>query len=278
MSRLTWVRQSGDYGAISVTGLSPSVVRLSRRFTYRSGSLGRLLRVIPMTSLNPEGTRVHSVWAVPLSLATTDGIADCFLFLRVLRCFTSPGLPPATMDSSRAEAVLPATGFPIRTSTDQNLVSGSPWLIAATHVLHRLLEPRHPPHALSSLVTLDSSLPSFRSDDARSRPRSRSFGDTDPSQHMTSLFDAFLPFVFGCQRARMLRRATCGDAGNPRSRNEPGGADRNRTDDIQLAKLALYQLSYSPTKRWSPDGLVGLGGFEPPTSRLSGVRSRPTEL
>jgi hypothetical protein len=27
-----------------------------------------------------------------------------------------------------------------------------------------------------------------------------------------------------------------------------GGADRSRTDDIQLAKLALYQLSYSPTK------------------------------
>jgi hypothetical protein len=31
------------------------------------------------------------------------------------------------------------------------------------------------------LVTLDSSLPSFRSDDALSRPRSRSFGDTDPT-------------------------------------------------------------------------------------------------
>jgi len=24
--------------------------------------------------------------------------------------------------------------------------------------------------------------------------------------------------------------------------------------------------------------MVGLGGFEPPTSRLSGVRSKPTEL
>jgi len=24
--------------------------------------------------------------------------------------------------------------------------------------------------------------------------------------------------------------------------------------------------------------VVGLGGFEPPTSRLSGVRSKPTEL
>jgi len=29
------------------------------------------------------------------------------------------------------------------------------------------------------LVTLDSGLPSTRSDDASSRPRSRSFGDTD---------------------------------------------------------------------------------------------------
>jgi hypothetical protein len=33
------------------------------------------------------------------------------------------------------------------------------------------------------LVTLDSSLPSFRSDDAWSRPRSRSFGDTDPTSY-----------------------------------------------------------------------------------------------
>ena len=28
-----------------------------------------------------------------------------------------------------------------------------------------------------------------------------------------------------------------------------GGASRNRTDDIQLAKLALYQLSYGPSTR-----------------------------
>ena len=56
-----------------------------------------------------------------------------------------------------------------------------------------------------------------------------------------------------------------------------GGADRNRTDDIQLAKLALYHLSYSPTINWASE-LMGLGGFEPPTSRLSGVRSKPTEL
>src|SRR5258705_684009 len=43
-------------------------------------------------------------------------------------------------------------GCPIRRSPDQSLLSGSPRLIAASHVLHRLLAPRHPPCALSSLT------------------------------------------------------------------------------------------------------------------------------
>ena len=51
--------------------------------------------------------------------------------------------------------------------------------------------------------------------------------------------------------------------------NRTGGADRDRTDDLRLAKPALSQLSYSPLSRM----LVGLGRFELPTSRLSGVRS-----
>ena len=49
-----------------------------------------------------------------------------------------------------------------------------------------------------------------------------------------------------------------------------GGADRVRTDDLRLARAALSQLSYCPK---SAGSLVGLGGFEPPASRLSGVRS-----
>ncbi len=47
-----------------------------------------------------------------------------------------------------------------------------------------------------------------------------------------------------------------------------GGAKRDRTADLLRARQALSQLSYSPISR-----LVGLGGFEPPTSPLSGVRS-----
>ena len=49
-----------------------------------------------------------------------------------------------------------------------------------------------------------------------------------------------------------------------------GGASRDRTDDPLLAKQVLSQLSYGPLKYVI---VVGLGGFEPPTSPLSGVRS-----
>jgi hypothetical protein len=60
----------------------------------------------------------------------------------------------------------------------------------------------------------------------------------------------------------------------------PGGAGRDRTDDLKLAKLALSQLSYGPaganvqSKVDAPAPImVGLGRLELPTSRLSGVRS-----
>jgi|HubBroStandDraft_1064217.scaffolds.fasta_scaffold43074_1 hypothetical protein len=70
-----------------------------------------------------------------------------------------------------------------------------------------------------------------------------------------------------------------------------GGGERNRTDDLMLAKHALYQLSYTPspgdrsqksqvrnTPRLPTSDfcnliMVGQGGFEPPTSRLSSARS-----
>src|SRR4051812_14514261 len=44
-------------------------------------------------------------------------------------------------------------GFPIRTPWDHSLVDSSPRPIAASHVLHRLLVPRHPPSALDNLTT-----------------------------------------------------------------------------------------------------------------------------
>ena len=50
-----------------------------------------------------------------------------------------------------------------------------------------------------------------------------------------------------------------------------GGAGRDRTDDLLLAKQALSQLSYSPVFGTSSGTsvLVGLDGFEPSTPALS---------
>ncbi len=61
--------------------------------------------------------------------------------------------------------------------------------------------------------------------------------------------------------------------------NTPSGADRDRTDDLRLARAALSHLSYSPHPRQHHRHaqrralMVGLGRVELPTSPLSGVRS-----
>ena len=47
-----------------------------------------------------------------------------------------------------------------------------------------------------------------------------------------------------------------------------GGDKRNRTADPLLARQVLSQLSYTPVEE-----VVGPSGLEPPTSRLSVVRS-----
>jgi hypothetical protein len=70
----------------------------------------------------------------------------------------------------------------------------------------------------------------------------------------------------------------------PPSHQRNGGGERDRTDDLLLAKQALSQLSYTPgsgrhfchLSRGRMSGnqmMVGQGGFEPPTSRLSSARS-----
>ena len=96
-------------------------------------------------SYNPRGAGTPRVWALPRSLATTWGITFCFLFLPVLRCFSSRGsLPHLVRVTVRQTAGLPHSE--IRGS---RVACTYPRLIAACRVLHRLPEPRHPPYALS---------------------------------------------------------------------------------------------------------------------------------
>jgi hypothetical protein len=110
-----------------------------------------------------------------------------------------------------------------------------------------------------------------------------------------NVFFSNLTWNPGCGRSRSSftismpvakRRRAIPDAilrTRPPRRSASGGARRSRTDDILLAKQALYQLSYGPFSGCSqescrrpsgdPRGLVGPGRLELPTLRLSGVRS-----
>ena len=75
-----------------------------------------------------------------------------FLFLGVLRCLTSPRwLRSAYAFSGRWRDMTPV-GLPHSEIPGSKTVCVSPGLIAACRVLHRLLVPRHPPCALSSLT------------------------------------------------------------------------------------------------------------------------------
>lgn len=82
----------------------------------------------------------------------------CFLFLRLLRCFSSPGSLPWLMDWARDTGGSPS-GFPHSDTSGSQGICPSPELFAAYRVFHRLLVPRHPPYALISITNPAVGLP-----------------------------------------------------------------------------------------------------------------------
>ena len=77
-----------------------------------------------------------------------------FLFLRVLRCFSSPGSPrmPVPFRFHHTLAGVCPAGFPHSDIAGSSDICSSPALFAAYHVFLRLLVPRHPPCALLRLT------------------------------------------------------------------------------------------------------------------------------
>ena len=132
---------------VSPTGLSPSLAGLPRPFDYSLRSLWR--------SQTPH-VSLHAVWPPPLSLATTRGISVDF--------FSSPYLDVSVREVPRVTLWIHVTlrgssprGFPHSEICGSTFVCNSPQLIAAGHVLLRLLMPRHSPYALLSLNFCKSS-------------------------------------------------------------------------------------------------------------------------
>jgi hypothetical protein len=79
-------------------------------------------------------------------------LTECSLLLEVLRCFSSLGVLVTVYVFNRASLDITRGGFPHSDISGSTLARNSPKHFAACHVLRRLLAPRHPPHALSSLT------------------------------------------------------------------------------------------------------------------------------
>ena len=138
--------------SVSFTGLLPSMACLPRQFYYRF----RMLNAVR----NPEGITT-------LGLASSRfarryfGNLGWFLFLRLLRCFSSAGLPPHSyLIQCTLHGYCPC-GLPHSEIHGSMDICSSPWLIAACHVLRRLLMPRHSPCALYSLTNQKQDIISF---------------------------------------------------------------------------------------------------------------------
>ncbi len=125
------------------TGLSPSVVRLSRLFYYPLVSHVE----VPQPRENVSSRFGLFPFRSPLlresRLLSFPGGTEMFHF----PSFASYGYVFTIIWLRFAQP-----GFPIRKSPDQSLFSSSPRLIAAYYVLHRLPSPRHPPSALRILT------------------------------------------------------------------------------------------------------------------------------
>ena len=98
---------------------------------------------------------VRPVWPLPRSLATTYGISVDFSSSPYLDVSVR-AVPHVWLCIHHTLTWYCHAGFPHSEISGSTLICSSPKLIAACHVLHRLLMPRHSPCALSSLT---SSLP-----------------------------------------------------------------------------------------------------------------------
>src|SRR5258705_10404354 len=142
----------------------------------------------------------------------------------------------------------------------------SPRLIAACYVLHRLSVPRHSPNALRRLIR-----PPNRNAEANRPPRQQKTngilstsslpakaitrGSYPPPKTPPKAGHTNLSTMSKSRGQRTENRGQKRLSASSRARPKrslfrkppsPGGAERDRTDALLLAKQALSQLSYSP--------------------------------
>ena len=128
--------------SISDTRLSRFPAGLPRPFSYQSQ--------INYAVLTPKDKSL-GLGSFPFA-RRYSGNRCFFLFLRVLRCFSSPGCLLHGYVFTVRRPGITLSGFPHSDICGLTDICSSPQLFAACHVLLRLPVPRHPPYALLHLT------------------------------------------------------------------------------------------------------------------------------
>ena len=128
---------------LSLTGLLPSLIGLSRPVQLSFSVLCD----------SPTTPTASAIGLGSFRFARRySGNRFFFLFLRLLRCFSSPGCLCMAILFTIQCSDITRYRLPHSDISGSMPAYGSPKLFAVNHVLHRLLAPRHPPYALSILT------------------------------------------------------------------------------------------------------------------------------
>ena len=158
----------------------------------------------PDTTSESRNPRKQALWFGLLRFRSPL-LTQChrFLFLQVLRCFTSLGVASTDYVFIREWPPMKVVGLPHSEISGSKPVDGSPKLIAVFRVLHSLLMPRHPSCARIRLArnfylaqtTLRSSI-SYMSCNSLKFPTVGFQRSKDP-------FERMLEKTVGCLRSRL---------------------------------------------------------------------------
>jgi hypothetical protein len=132
-----------------------TVTRSGRPFQQRSAEqlVAHSVAGLPTRPLGRSTPDWHRRQPVPpagfgLLPVRSPLLRESFLFLEVLRCFSSPGSLRRPIDSAAGDPASPGPGCPIRRPSDHSLPAAPRGVSSPGHVLHRPQTPRHPPCAL----------------------------------------------------------------------------------------------------------------------------------
>src|SRR4051794_24236614 len=185
-----------------------------------------------------------------------DSGSDTFMRPLVVRTRTSPAREPARRSRGAWIGIQEVEGgFPHSEILGSKLVRSSPRLIAAYHVLHRLSAPRHPPNALKTLDRSHDRCPPLggagqrcQKDHFHPQPTQDAQGRPDGSETVLAEHVRSTPGDRGRLKPRNMfplydvkyppAAFAAANSVHPDTQDPAGGARRDRTDDLMLAKHA----------------------------------------